>query len=87
MNPLKPSNWIAGLKRIPLHALFVGVGIAAHFIPPPYNAIALGGFAAWRAIAEHRDHRIGADTKGKAIIDWASQVGSAIGGAFIPLHF
>lgn len=84
---MKPHNWIAGLKRIPLHSLFAGVGIAARFVPPPWNFVALGGFAAWRALEERRDHAKGLDTPAKAVIDFSSQVGSAVAGAFVPTHF
>lgn len=82
-----PGNWIHGLKRIPLHMLFSGVGFGAKFLPPPWNYVALGGFAAWRVHEERKDVTKGLDTKGKALIDWFSQVGSAVGGSFIPLHF
>lgn len=79
-----PHNWLAGLKRIPLHALFSAVGVGARFLPPPWNFAALGGFAAWRAIAELGDYRGKRDTGAKAAIDFASQVGSAAAGAFVP---
>lgn len=84
---MKPHNWLAGLKRIPLHSLFAGVGIGARFLPPPWNFVVLGGFGVWRAVEEVKDHQKGLDTPTKAVIDWSSQVGSAVGGAFIPLHF
>jgi hypothetical protein len=87
MNPFKPHDWIAGIKRIPVHLLFSGVGIGAKFLPPPWNIVALGGFAAWRLYGEHQDHAKGLDTPGKAVIDWLSQVGSAVGGSFLPIHF
>lgn len=87
LNPLKPHDWKAGLKRIPIHSLFSLVGVGARFLPPPYGFIALGGFAVWRAIEEKKDHKKGLDTPTKAVIDWGSQVGSAVAGAFVPFHF
>lgn len=84
---MKPHNWIAGLKRIPLHSLFSLVGVGARFLPPPWNFVALGGFAGWRALEEVRDHQLGLDTPAKAAIDFGSQVGSAVAGAFVPIHF
>ena len=82
--PLKPHDWIQGLKRIPLHSLFAGVGIGARFIPPPYNFVILGAFAVWRGIAEWKDYKGQRDTAGKSWVDFISQVGSAAAGAFIP---
>lgn len=82
---MHPKNWLHGLKRIPLHALFSAVGVGARFLPPPWNIVALSGFAAWRVYAEHQDYRQRKDTRGKALIDLASQVGSAVAGAYV--HF
>lgn len=78
-------NWIQGLKRIPLHLAGFGVpfGIAAHFAPPPWNFVIVGGLAVWRAIAERSDFKGKRDTGAKAVIDFASQVAGAAIGAFL----
>lgn len=80
-----PHNWKLGLKDAPLHLGAFGVpfGIACHFIPPPYNFAALGGLAIWRAIAERQDYKQGDDTKGKAVIDFATQVAGGALGTFL----
>ena len=82
-----PNGWKQGIQRIPLHSAFSLVGVGARFLPPPWNFVAIGGFAAWRAVEEVRDVTGKRDTHGKAVIDWVSQVGSAAAGAFIPWHF
>lgn len=78
-----PHDWKAGLKRIPIHSLFSLVGVGARFLPPPWNFVALGGFAAWRGVSEYLDYKHKRDTAAKAGIDLASQVGAAAAGAFI----
>jgi len=81
--PVKPHDWKAGIKRIPLHAIFSLVGIGTRFLPPPFNLIALGGFALWRVSEEYKDYAGKRDTGVKALIDAGSQIGSAAAGAFI----
>jgi hypothetical protein len=79
----KPHDWKAGLKRIPLHSLFAAVGVGARFLPPPWNFVVLGSYAAWRVAEETLDYVKKRDTLAKAGIDLASQLGAAAAGAFI----
>lgn len=77
-----PNDWIDGLKRIPLHGLFAAVGIGARFLPEQWGLVALCVFTLWRTIAEYGDYKGKRDTAGKAVIDFTSQVGSAVAGFF-----
>lgn len=80
-----PHGWKIGLKDAPLHLVGFGVpfGVAAHFIPPPWNFVVLGGLGVWRGVEEYRDHAQGHDTVAKAAIDFATQVAGGIVGALV----